>query len=254
MTDRAMGEHRQVGGTTTDVDQTNPQFLFIRVQHRSTGSHLLQNDVVHLQTAALHALDDILGGADRAGDDMHPRLQPYPGHPDWILNTFLTVDDELLRQDVQDLLVGWNRHHPRRFHHSIDVFRRGFPVLDGGHAVRIEPANVTTGNAGIDRMNLATRHSFGFVHRVLDRPNGRLDVDDHALLQASRGMRADADHLDGPIQADLADDDHHFRGADIEPDNQILVFFPGHILVLSHNRPSPPSDSMIRSSSARRSH
>jgi hypothetical protein len=78
-------------------------------QHRVAGRELLEDDVLHLEAAALDALDDVLRGADRAGDHVHLGLQPHAGHAQRLLDAFLVVDDVFLRQDVQDLLVGRNR-------------------------------------------------------------------------------------------------------------------------------------------------
>ncbi len=159
---------------------------------------------------------------------MHPRLQPHAGHADRVLNAFLVVDDEFLGQDVQDFLIGRNRDHPRRLHDPVHVLRRDFPVLDRGDAVGVEPPDVAAGNAGIHRIDPAVGHLLGRLNRALDRLHGGFDVDHHALLQPSRGMGADTDHLDGVVGAHLTDDSHHFRGADIESDDQIFLFFFGH--------------------------
>ena len=55
--------------------------------------------------------------------------------------------------------------------------------------------------AGVHRVDLAAGHQLGFLDRALDRLHGRFDVDDDALLEAARGMRADADHLDARRRA-----------------------------------------------------
>ncbi len=41
----------------------------------------------------------------RAGDDVHPRLEPYAGHADGLADAVLAVDDEVLGQHMQYLLV-----------------------------------------------------------------------------------------------------------------------------------------------------
>jgi hypothetical protein len=49
------------------------------------------------------------------------RLETHAGHADRLADAFLVVDDEFLRQDVQDLLVGRDRHRARRVDHALDV-------------------------------------------------------------------------------------------------------------------------------------
>src|SRR5690606_29126708 len=70
--------------------------------------------------------------------------------------------------------------------------------------------------------DLATGHQFGFLDRALDRVHRRLDVDHHAALEAVRRMGADADDFDRLARRVLADDGHDLRGADVEPDDQVL--------------------------------
>ena len=48
----------------------------------------------------------------------------------------------------------------------------------------------------IHRVDLAAGHQLGLFDGALDRLHGRFDVDHHALLQAARRMRADAEHFD----------------------------------------------------------
>ena len=45
-----------------------------------------------------------------AGDDVHLGLQAHARHADRVADALLAVDDEFLRQHVQDLLVGGDRH------------------------------------------------------------------------------------------------------------------------------------------------
>src|SRR6185312_11561306 len=104
--DGTVGEHGDVGGAAADVHQADAEVLLVLVQHRVAGRQLLQYHVVHLEAAAFHAAHDVLGGAGGAGDDVHARLQAHAGHADGLADAVLAVDNEILRQNVQDLLVG----------------------------------------------------------------------------------------------------------------------------------------------------
>ena len=57
----------------------------------------------------------------RPGDDVHLRLQAHAGHADRIADALLAVDDEFLRQHVQDLLVGRNGDRLGRIDDVLDV-------------------------------------------------------------------------------------------------------------------------------------
>ena len=120
-------EDREVGGAAADVDQAHAELLLVLGEHREARGELLEHDVVDLEAAALDALDDVLRGAVGAGDDVHLGLQAHARHADRIADALLAVDDEFLRQHVQDLLVGGDRHRLGRIDHVLDVAVRSPP-------------------------------------------------------------------------------------------------------------------------------
>jgi hypothetical protein len=226
--DGAIGEHGEVGGAAADVDQADAELLLVLAEHRVAGTELAEHQVVHLQTAAADALDDVLRGADRAGDHVHPRLQAHAAHADGLADALLVVDDEFLRQDVQDLLVRRDRHRAGGVDDPVDVRLHHLVLLDGGDAVGVQAADMAAGDAGMHRVDLAAGHQLGLLDRALDGLHRGLDIHDDALLQAVRRMRADADDLDGVVGLDLADQRGDLRGADVEPDHQVLFTTSGH--------------------------
>ena len=219
-----MGEDRDVGGAAADVHQAHAEVLLVLGEHRARGSERLQDQVVHVQPAAAHALHDVLRRRHRAGHDVHLDFQPHAGHADRLAHVLLPVDDVLLPQDVQDLLVGGNVHGARGFDHPFDIERRDFPVLDRDHAGGVEALDVAAGDAGESRGDLAVGHQFGFLERALDRADRRLDVDDHALLETFGLMAAHAENLEVPVGPELRDQRHHLRGADVQADDEFLGF------------------------------
>ena len=178
--DRAVGEHRDVGRAAADVDQADAQLLLVVVQHRDRRGERLQDHVLHLEAAAAHALDDVLDRRHRAGDDVHLHLEPHAAHAERLAHVLLPVDDEFLRQDVQDLLVVRDRDRLRRLDDAVDVGLRDFLLLDRDHAARVEAADVAAGDAGVDLGDPAVGHQLGLLQHALDRRHRRLDVDDDA--------------------------------------------------------------------------
>ena len=69
--DRAVGEDRDVGRAGADVDQRDAEVLLVVGQHRVARRARVQHQLLDFQPAAAHALDDVLGRALRAGDDVH---------------------------------------------------------------------------------------------------------------------------------------------------------------------------------------
>src|SRR5690606_10908545 len=149
--------------------QAHAELAFVVGEHRVAGRELLEDDVVDFQPAAAHALDDVLGGAHRAGHHVHLGLETHTRHADGLADPFLVVDDELLGKDVQDLLVGGNGDSPRRVDHAIHVTHGDLVVADGDDAVRVEAADMAARDAGVHGVDLAPGHQLRFLHGPLYR-------------------------------------------------------------------------------------
>jgi hypothetical protein len=89
-------------------------------------------------------------------------------------------------------------------------------------------ASITAGDTGVDRVDLATGHQLGLFDGALYRLHGRFDIDDDTALQSARRLRADADDLDTVVGRNLADQRHHFGGADVESDDELSFRFLCH--------------------------
>jgi hypothetical protein len=75
----------------------------------------------------------------------------------------------------------------------------------------------------VHRVDLDAGHQLGFLDRLLDRVDRRLEVDDDAAADAARFGDAEADDVEPLAVEHLADDGRHLRRADVEPD-QISLF------------------------------
>src|SRR6266704_2575375 len=228
MADRAFAEHRDVARSAADVDQAHAELFFVLGERGERGRKRLQDQIVYLQAAAAHALDDILRGRHGAGDDVHLDLEPYAAHAERLAHAVLAVDDEFLGEDVQHLLVGRDRHRARRFDGALDVDRRHLLVLDRDHPRRVEALDVAAGDPGENALDLAVGHQLGFLERALDGVHRRLDVYDDALLQALGLVAAHADDVQAPVGKQFRDHRHHLGGADVQSDDEVVVF-PRHV-------------------------
>ncbi len=131
---------------------------------------------------------------------------------------FLLVDDEVLRQHVEDLAAGRQRHGARRVDGAPHVVARDLAVLAGhrDHAAAVEALDVRSADRQVHRADLDAGHQLGFLDRLLDRLDRRLEIDDDAALQALRFGDADADHIDAAVVQQLADHGADLGGADVE--------------------------------------
>src|SRR6185369_13940792 len=249
--DGALSPHRDVGRAAADVDQADAEILLVLGEYGVARGQRLQHEVIDLEAAAAHALDDVLGRRDGAGDDMGLDLEAHAAHADRLADAVLAVDDEFLGQDVQDFLIGRNRHRLGGFDNALDVAGRHFLVLDGDHAVRVEALDVTAGDPGIHVAHLAVGHQLDFLDDTADRMHGVLDIDHDALLQAARVLRTHADHVQMAFLVDLGDQRDDFRRPDVQPDYQILIV-PAHMPTFPSPRPRLASQSRSDTANPRR--
>src|SRR3954464_14010019 len=218
--DGAVHEDGEIGGAASHVDEGHPELLLLLREDRFRGGERLEDDVRDGEPRPGAALDDVLRARDGSGDDMHLRLQAHPAHPQGLLDPVLVVDDEFLREDVDDLAILRDVDPPGGVDHPRHVGRTDLLVLHRHDALRVESADMSAGDARVDGADLASRHQLRFLDGPLDGGDGRLDVDDHSLAQPARGMLADADHVEARLLR-LSDEAADLRGPDVEPDHEL---------------------------------
>ena len=167
MPDRALGKDCNVSGAAANINQADAQLLLIVREHRIARCKLLQSQITDLQSTVTHALVNILRSTDRPGDDMHPRLEAYTRHANRLMDSLLLIDDEFLRQYMQNFAVGRNRYSLRRIDHPVDITLRHLAILDCHDPVRIQAVDVAACNPGKHRMNLASGHQLRLFDRTL---------------------------------------------------------------------------------------
>ena len=121
-----------------------------------------------------------------------------PGHADRRADAVLLVDDEVLRQHVQHLAAGRQRHRARGVERAPHVLARDLAVLagHGHHAAAVEALDVGAAHGQVRRADLDAGHELGLFDRLLDGVDGGFEVDDDAALQALRLGHADADDVE----------------------------------------------------------
>src|SRR6185503_7105096 len=214
-----------VGRAAADVDQRDAELLLVVGQHRLARRQLLDHGLGDVDAGAVHAGDDVLGRALAAGDDVDVDLEPGAGHPHRRADAVLLVDDKILRQHVEDLAAGRQRHRLGGVDRAAHVLAGDLAVLagHGDDAAAVEPFDVRPRQRQVHRVDLDASHQLGFLDRFLDRVDRRLEVDHDAAPDAARFGDTDADDVDRLAADDLADDRRHLRSADVEPD-QISFF------------------------------
>ena len=198
-----------VGRAAADVDQRHAQFLLVVGQHRLARRELLDDGLRDVDARAVHARHDVLRRALAAGDDVDVHFEPRAGHADRRADAVLLVDDEVLRQHVQDLAAGRQRHGLGRVDRAAHVLAGDLAVLAGDRddAAAVEALDVRPGQRQVHRVDLDAGHQLGFLDRLLDRLDGRLEVDDDAAPDAARLGHAEADDVEPARRRGISPDD-----------------------------------------------
>src|SRR6266545_1833871 len=191
--DGAVAEQRGVGGATADVDQQDAELLLIGRQHGLGRGQRLEHDVLDGEPRSVHRPHHVLHGGHGARHEVDLDFQPHARHAERLADAILIVDDEGLRQSVDDLAVGREVDGLRRLERALDVDGVDLAALAGHrhHAAAVDAADVPTGHARVDRRDLDPGPLLRFFHRPADRLHRRVDVDDHTLAEPARWRRSD---------------------------------------------------------------
>ena len=230
---RTIGKHRNVGGAGTDINQTHTQLFFVVTKHGLAGGQRPQDHRVGIQAAARDTAFDVLHRALRTGHHVNSRLQAHAAHANRVTHPFLIVDDKFLRDDVQHLLIRRQRHRARGLHDLVHIGLGDLAAIaHRNHAMRVLTPYMAGGDSGKHPVDFAIRHQLGLFDRTLNRLNGGLDVDHHALFQSERGMRAHRDDLETPVLAYLANQRRNLGCPHIQRYDQVLVALLHHLFSL----------------------
>ena len=112
----------------------------------------------NMKPRTVTALDDILHGCSRSGDNVNSGFESHPGHSQRIFDTVLIVDNVILRQNMDYLLVGWNRHRFGCVQHPVQVSLTDLSGLDRDNAVAVEGFDVTSSDPGKNGINFTPGH------------------------------------------------------------------------------------------------
>src|SRR5665213_360641 len=201
--DAALGEHGHVGGAAADVDHHDAAVEFVLADHRLGGGEDLQDQVVNIEARLVDNLDHVLDGGVGAGDDVGVDLEARAGHAERVADALLSVDRELLGEDVEDLAVRRNADGARRLHGTgdIGVAHLAVPSRHGHHTTRVLRGDAGAGQADDCGVDGHAAHLFGQVDRFRDGLGGPVDLDDRPLADAPGDGAAHADDTEpGAVQ------------------------------------------------------
>ena len=205
MPDAAALENGEVGGAAADVHHRHAELLLVVGQDRFAGGELLEHRVEHRHPGAIDAGDDVLGRRGAAGDDVDVHFEPGPGHPDRRADA--VVRRRRSPADVEDFgrlgsATALAASIARRT--SSRVISRFLPATATTPRL-LKALTVRARQAEVDRVDSDSGSQLGFVDRLLDRLDRRLEIiDDDAAANPFRVGKAEADDVEAAALGDLA--------------------------------------------------
>ena len=127
MRDRALLKNDQIARSRAEIGQADAEFAFIGPQHGVRASQRLKDGVVHMDASPVHRRHQILRRARRGGHNVHAHFKPRGHHAHRILHARLIVENEFLRQQMQNFAIGGQRHGAGLVHRLADFVAADFP-------------------------------------------------------------------------------------------------------------------------------
>ncbi len=191
----AVHEYGEAGGAAADVGDDDALALLLLLQHGFRCSQGREDQGLHLDAGALHALGEVLDGCDGAGDDVGLHVQALAVHPDGVADVLLAVDDEEAGDNVEHLAVGGEVEGLGLLDGAVDVLvgDRALAAGDGGDAAVIEGVDVVAADADVGGQHAAAAGALRLFHGVGDGFGGLLDVIHHSLLDSLSWGHTDAE-------------------------------------------------------------
>jgi len=138
----------------------------------------------------------------------------------------MAVDDEFLREHMNDLAIIGKRDRFRGIDGTKDIFPRDLSILVrySNHGSAVEAFDVTAREADMRALDLDTGHELGLVHHPLDGIHCLLEVYDHPFAQSFGSGGADTDDVEAPLFCNFGDDSRDLRRADVEAYDVFVSF------------------------------
>src|SRR5688572_6258290 len=103
-------EDCEVRRSSADVDQSHPELFLVWRDDGFRRRQLLDDRVHHGHAGTVDAGDDVLRRRHRSSDDVDVHFEPGTRHSQRRADAVLFVNDEVLRQHMEDLPSGRKRH------------------------------------------------------------------------------------------------------------------------------------------------
>ncbi len=225
--DDSLVKDDDIGRTGPNVADADAQFAFVGAQHGiGTCQHFVDR-VVHADASAIHHGDDVLNSAGGGGDHMYADLELTAQHSRRIAQAFLLIENEILRQKVQDVAIFGQWKAPRLVDRLTDIFAGNLARLHPKRnaALAVSGADMRSGNPYDRALDRRLGRQLSLVHRLLHAIGGLIEIDDDPLARAARSDNSVSAIAQAGV-GDLDDQRHRLGGADVDDGQDVLVLLP----------------------------
>ncbi len=147
--DGAFLKNDQAGGTRAQIHEADAEFALVIAQDRICTGERLENRVVHVNAGAIHRRDDVLRGAAAAVTMCTRTSSRMAIMPRGIMHAALIVQNEFLRQQVENFAICGQGNGPRLIHCGADFVAGNFagPRAKAEAAMAIHAAHVRSSHS-----------------------------------------------------------------------------------------------------------
>ncbi len=160
----SLGKQRVLGGAVSDVENQSAELPFVVRQHGFGSCERLEDHFDHLDARSIDARQKRLSPGDISGHQMNRHLESSAQHSERISDTSLFIDDELLRNGVEDLAIRWEGSRLGGFEYSVDVLTGDLTILPcyRHNAAGIDTADIGASHTDVGSRDLDSGHDLGF--------------------------------------------------------------------------------------------
>ena len=151
-----------------------------------------------MQTCALNAFVNILRSCYKSGNNMNNRFHTYSGHSNGIINSILSVNNELLRNDMDYFSIQRKCNSLSVFNQPVNIFLCNFILrsADAYNSSALKTLDMIAGDAHSYRTDFYTGLLFSVLYSSLNRAYRFFNVCHHTACQTFRGAFANTEYFE----------------------------------------------------------
>ena len=184
----AVLEDDHLRGSGAEVSKAYAKLAFVGAEHGIGAGQGFEYRVIHVNAGAVYRSDYVLRGAGRRGDHVDSHFEAGRHHSQGIVDSGLAVENELLRQQVQDFAIGGQGNRASLVNCHADFVAGDFAGArsEADTAVTVHAAHV--GSRGPDErvLDCGSGGVLGLDDCFLNGRGCLLHVNDEAFARAAR--------------------------------------------------------------------